>query len=232
MENEQEEDDHHGDLTSSDQQLHRLDLENKRLLQIDLDKDKKNCEKELKNKVQDEKGQSHTTRQQLKQELETLQREQQQKSLAAKQEAVEQVIEKYREKKMEYKNKIEALEQEHAKQQLTETMEIRIYETRLTEQQQQLATIQQQLRAARESANHSSQQVTELTEEKKRILDSYETKLAEEKSSMKEYEIEIAQLQLQNDPQQQTDEQLVSYLLLIQFAVQVPLVHSCAKGIW
>ena len=142
-------------------------------------------------------------------QLETLQQEQQQKILAARKEAVEEVVENYREK-MKCKNKIEALEQEHAKQQLTETMDIRIYETRLAEQQQQLSTMQQQLAAARESANRSSQQVTELTEEKKRILNSYETELAEEK----EYEIEIGQLQLQNDPQQQTDEQSVSYLLL------------------
>ena len=180
----------------------------KQLLQIQYDEDKKNWERELRTKLQEEKAQSHTTQQQLRQELETLQREQQQKLLAAKKEASEQFVGKYREKKMKYKNKIAALEQEvHAKQQLTENMDIRKYEIRLAEQQQQLVTMQQQLTAARESANRFSRRVTELTEEKRRLVNTYETKLVEEKESMEEY---VAQLEQQKESQQQTEEHSVS----------------------
>ena len=193
----------------------------KQKLQNELDEGK-NWETELRKKLQEEKTQSHTTQQQLKQELETLQREQQQKVLAAKQEVGEQFAEKYREKKKKYKNKIEVLEQEvRTKQQLAENMDIRKYETGLAEQQQQLATMQQQLAAARESANRFSRRVTELTEEKRRLVNTYETKLVEEKKSMEEY---VAQLQQQKESQQQTEEHSVSSHYM-HSAVHVPIVH-------
>ena len=180
----------------------------KQLLLSQLDESKRNWETELRNKLQEEKAQSHITQQWLRQELETLQREQQQKILAAKEEAVEQVQEKYREKKMKYKKQIEVLQQEvHAKQQVAENMDIRKYETRLADLEQQLATKQQLLWAARESANHSSQQVTKLTEEKRKIVNSYETKLVEEKRNIEEY---VAQLQQQKESQQQTEQPSVS----------------------
>ena len=182
----------------------------KHLLQIELDEKKKTRETKLRDKLQEEKAQSHTTQQHLRQELETLQREQEQKILAAKRDAVEQVTEKYREKKMKYKKRIEALQQE-IQTKLTENMDIRKYETRLAEQQQQLITKQQQLMAARESANRSSRQVTELTEEKRRIVNSYETKLAEEKRNMEDY---VAQLQQQKELQQQTEGPSVSSCML------------------
>ena len=175
----------------------------KQLLLTQLDESKRNLETELRNKLQEEKAQSHTTQQQLRQELETLQREQQQKILAAKIEAGGQFAEKYREKKMKYKNKIEALEQEV----FTMNIEIRKYETRLADLEQQLVTMYQQLMAARESASCSSRQVIELTEEKRRIVNSYEIKLVEEKRSMEEY---VAQLQQQKESQQQTEEPSVS----------------------
>ena len=193
----------------------------KELLQIQFDEDKRNWETELRNKLQEEKAQSHTTQQQLRQELDLLQREQLQKILAAKKEASEQFAGKYKEKKMKYKNKIEALEQEvRTKQNLTENIEIR-YETRLAEQQQQLSTMQKQLMAARESANHSSRQVIELTEEKRRLVNSYETKLVEEKRSMEEY---VAQLQQQKESQQQTEGPSVSPCYMYS-AVHVPIVY-------
>ena len=104
---------------------------------------------------------------------------------------------------------------------LTENMAIKKYETRLADLELQLVTMQQQLMAAREKANHSSRQVTELTEEKRRIVNSYETKLVEEKRSMEEY---VAQLQQQKEVQQQTEEHSVSPCYMYS-AVHVLLVQ-------
>ena len=135
----------------------------RKLLQNELDEGEKNWERELRNKLLEEKAQSQTTQQQLRQELKTLQQEQQQ-LLATKEYKIQELIEKLQQKTHD--------DAAHATRHELEQK----YKIKQSKLQEQFVAVQQRLAAEREKA---LQKVTELTEEKRRIADEYNTKVAE-----------------------------------------------------
>ena len=153
----------------------------KKLLQNELDEGKKNWETELRTKLQEEKAQSHITQQQLRQELETLQQEQQQ-LLATKEDKVQELTEKLKKKRTKYDAKVVKMGKEmETSQQKTrddatcatrQQLEQK-YRIKQSELQEQFVTMQHQLAAERERA------LQLVTEEKRRIVDEHNTKVAE-----------------------------------------------------
>ena len=161
--------------------------ETKQILQNELDEGKKNWETELRNKLQEEKAQSLITQQQLRQQLETLHREQQQ-LLTTKEYKIQELTEKLKKKRAKYdakvvkmKEEMETLQQKthddatHATRQELEQK----YRIKQSELQEDFAAMQHQLAAEREKGNRTIQKVFELTEEKRRIVDEHNTKVAE-----------------------------------------------------
>ena len=156
----------------------------KKLLQNELNEGKKKFDTELRNMLQEEKDKSHTAQQQLRQEMETQQREQQQ-LLATKEHKIHELSEKLKRKGVKHDAKVEKLRKEmealqrkthddvtHATRQHLEQK----YQLKQSELQEQFVTVQQRLTAERERA---LQKVTELTVEKRRIVDEHNTKVTE-----------------------------------------------------